>query len=183
MIKVTVKNLQNEVVASSNFATQELAEAYVAEQTASQSVCLWGKLAWVETILTGDFDQSGFPITDTVNHPQEFTVEYSDSTAEAQLNFAKASYKSAKAFGEELITNFSVENAIIGITTEDSNALLGKLNSVLTALAGGYLETAMARVREIPLVDYDGVYVTAPRLLSYVNAIETYLGFPISTEL
>ena len=78
MIQVTVKNLQNEVVASAKFATLELAEAYVAEQTASQSVCLWGTLAHVESVPTGEVDEMGLPVVELVEHAQDFTVEYAD---------------------------------------------------------------------------------------------------------
>lgn len=77
MIQVTVKNLQNEVVASAKFATLESAEAYVAEQTASQSGCLWGTLAHTEHVCTEGHDEVHTECA-TIEHAQTFTVEYAD---------------------------------------------------------------------------------------------------------
>lgn len=77
MIKVIVKNLQNEVIAASEHATLEIAETYVASQTASQAVCLWGKLARTEHVCAEGHDEVHTECA-TIDHPQEFTIEYAD---------------------------------------------------------------------------------------------------------
>lgn len=78
MIQVIVKNLQNEVVASAKFQSLELAEQWVTEQTANQSVCLWGNLARTEEVLVGINEETGEQIFEQIDYPQEFTVEYID---------------------------------------------------------------------------------------------------------
>jgi Phage tail assembly chaperone protein len=76
MIKVIVKNLQNETIAGAQFNTLELAEAYVASQTASQSACLWGVLAHEVC----EHEGHGVAIHECqmVQVPANFTIEYVD---------------------------------------------------------------------------------------------------------
>jgi hypothetical protein len=213
MIKVIVKNLQSLVVASADFISQELAEQWVQSQTANQSVCLWGGLGYSETVPVLDengeqvfdevmeqiFNVDGEPVLDPqgepifepkmfarfteINHPQEFTVEYLDISAEVQMEGAKQAYKAAKSFGEEMVATFSIENSAMGITAQESMTLLSVLGGVLTALSNGYLETAIARVKALNPQDFDGVYITEARLLLYINDIENYLGITPSESL
>lgn len=83
MIRVTIKDLQNQEVAGAKFNNLPAAQAWVAEQTASQEACLWGKLASSEQVPVLEDgepvrDDEGNLLFETVDHPQEFTVEFED---------------------------------------------------------------------------------------------------------
>lgn len=96
----------------------------------------------------------------------------------------KASVKSAKDFANQLIIDFATENIMLGITQDGKTGIvLQKLTSVLFAMITGSLYEAITRVKEIPESDYDDKYITAARLLIFVNKIEAYLNVPLSTEL
>jgi hypothetical protein len=173
MKKVVVKNLSNIQTHGAEFETQELADAWIAKQKAKGVNCSWGRPAWTETLE----DES------VVEHEDQFTVEISDISSEVAVRDAKAQLLAHKSFGEGLVANFAVENAVMGITAEQSDAVLTKLAGVLAALSNGYLETAIRRAKAVPGGDYDGQFITAARLLSYVNAIETKLGISLSQSL
>jgi len=120
-------------------------------------------------------------------------VEY--ETLEASLvpvnahSMALASIKSgvlapAVAFGELLMNDFTAENILLGITQYNMTAVvLERMGAVITALQTGSLYDAVTKVRQIPLSDYDTVFITDPRLLAFINKVETYLGLPLSSEV
>lgn len=158
MIRVTIKNLSNVETHRAEFATQELADAWIASQVAKGDRCAWG--------IEG-----------------QYTVVQSNVTAEVQLRNAKAEIRSDREFGRNLVDDFAIENVILGIDGAGSDNVLNKLNKALEALSNGYLETAIRRVKAINHADFDGTFLTEARLLIYVNRIETYRGLPLSTEL
>jgi hypothetical protein len=136
----------------------------------------FGAIAWTQTIL----DEEG-NVVETIEHPAEFTIEIEDISQQHALHQAKAQLMAHKSFGQSLAADFAVENAILGITAEQSDEVLDKLSGVLTALSNGYLETAIRRSKDIE--DFDDTFVTEIRLLSYVNKIEEYLGLELSESL
>jgi len=170
MKKVVVKNLSNVETHSAEFATQELADAWIAEQRAAQS---WGRVAYTET------PEEGEPI----NHPDQFTVEITDTTAQHTYAAAVRQLHEYAEFGRGLAAQFAIENVVMGIDVNESDAVLLKMDGVLAALSNGYLETAIKRAKAVPSGDYDAEFITAARLLSYVNAIETKLGVSLSQSL
>ncbi len=92
--------------------------------------------------------------------------------------------KNAIQFGNQLLINYAAENVLLGITTEGKTGqVLTKLASVQLALQAGSLYEAITRIRATPTSEYDEKYVTANRLLAFVNKIETYRGLPLSETL
>jgi len=88
----------------------------------------------------------------------------------------------AVAFGEALINDFTAENIMLGITQYGMTAVvLERMDAVLSALQTGSLYDAIVKVRQIPQSDYDSIFITGPRLLAFINKVETYLGLPLST--
>jgi len=91
---------------------------------------------------------------------------------------------SAREFGMHLMVTFAAENILLGITQEGKTGeVLTKMAGVMPALQAGSLYEAINQLRAIPPEQYDTKYVTAARLLSAVNKIETYLELPLSESL
>lgn len=173
MKRVIIKNLSNVETHSAEFATQELADAWIAQQKAKGINCAWGRPAWTET------PEEGAPI----NHPDQFTVEITDVTAQHQYAAAVKQLHDYAEFGRSLAAQFAIENVVMGIDVNESDSVLLKMDGVLAALSNGYLETAIKRAKAVSPSDYDAEFITAARLLSYVNAIETKLGISLSQSL
>lgn len=90
----------------------------------------------------------------------------------------------AMAFGAKLTQEFAAENVLLGITQLGmTGTVLAHLQGVMEAVAAGSLYEAITRIRDVPPENYDSTFITAPRLLSFVNRIEAYLGAPLSTSL
>jgi hypothetical protein len=90
----------------------------------------------------------------------------------------------AVSFGQRLLIKFAAENVIMGITQDGmTTAVRHALSDVIQALQTGALYDAIASVRAIPQENYDAKYITAPRLLSFINNVEAYLGIPLSESL
>jgi hypothetical protein len=84
-------------------------------------------------------------------------------------------------FGQKIITEFAAENVRLGITQDgQTGVVLDKMASVLTALQTGSLYEAIDRAQAIDPGQYDPKYVTAARLLTFINKIEAYLGLQLS---
>lgn len=178
MKRVVVKNLSNVETHGADFATQELADSWIAEQKAKGPRCAWGRPAWTEIIL----DNEGVE-TDRIEHEDQFTIEITDVSSEYELRAAKAILKSNKEFGQNLVDEFSLENVALGINAAQSASVLSKLSGLLPALSNGYLETSIALAKAINPNDYDATFITAARLLTAVNKIEVYLGIEVSETL
>jgi len=178
MIQVKIKNLSNVQTHGADFATQELADAWIAQQKSKGINCAWGRPAWTET-----HDSDGVELETPIEHEDQFTIEQTDVTAQYALADAKAQFQAAKSFGVSLVADFSLENVILEISNIESDAVLSKMSGVLEALSNGYLETAILRSKGIDSGDYDSEFITEARLLEYVNKIETFLGITLSETL
>jgi len=87
-------------------------------------------------------------------------------------------------FGAQLLREFSAENVLLGITQENKTGeVLTKLSGVMSAIIAGSLYEAINRTKAIPSSDYDSKYITAARLIKFLNRIETYLGIPLTETL
>jgi len=103
------------------------------------------------------------------------------NTAQA---YVSSVIKNAIQFGNQLLINYAAENVLLGITMEGKTGqVLTKLASVQLALQAGSLYEAIIRIRAIPTSEYDAKYLTADRLLAFINKIETYLGLALSETL
>jgi hypothetical protein len=81
------------------------------------------------------------------------------------------------AFGQSLISQFAAENVVAGFTTSQLDTALDTLAGVLDAMANGYLNIAINRMN---IITPDGVVITTARVTEYRNAIQTYLGIPLT---
>lgn len=90
----------------------------------------------------------------------------------------------AMAFGQKILIDFRAENVAMGVLQDNMTGwLLNKLSSVMDAVLTGSLTEAIARLKAIPTSEYDGKYMTVPRMIQFINKIEVYLGVPLTTEL
>lgn len=90
----------------------------------------------------------------------------------------------AIAKGQELIVTFAAENISLGITQAGMTTQVRTVTAdVVSALSTGSLYDAITAARAIPQASYDSTFVTAARLLTFINKIEDYLGIPRSTSL
>lgn len=175
MKRVVVKNLSNVETHIAEFATQQLAEAWIAEQRAAQS---WGRVAYTQT-----HNENGDELETPINHSDQFTVEIVDVTNEVAFKNAIQTLRRNRAFGQQLADEFAIENVVMGITSAQSTIVMTRLSDIMQALERGYLETALERVHSFNRNQFYLNFITVPRLLSYVNRIETHLGLPLSTDL
>ena len=91
---------------------------------------------------------------------------------------------SATKFGQGLIVSFAAENVLLGITQAGMTTQVRTVTAdAVDALSTGSLRDAITAARAIPETSYDSTFVTAARLLAFINKIEDYLGLPRSTEL
>jgi hypothetical protein len=95
----------------------------------------------------------------------------------------QAAVAAARAFGTQLGDEFAAGNLALGITNEQADSVLGKMAGVLIALQSGSLNVAIARAKDVNPADYDGTFLTAARLLVFINKIETYLGITLTVSL
>jgi hypothetical protein len=103
-------------------------------------------------------------------------------TNAAQLAAVKAQVAKINAFSADLLAQFNAENIMLGITQDGkTEQVLDAMAGVLVALQSGSPTVAISRAKAIPSSSYDSKYVTAARLLQYVNRIEAFLGLPLSS--
>jgi hypothetical protein len=90
----------------------------------------------------------------------------------------------AIVFGDSLLKEFAAQNVLLGITQEGKTGeVLAKLSGVMTSMQAGSLYEAIVRIKAIPSTEYDTKYVTASRLVAFLNKIEGYLGIPLTESL
>jgi hypothetical protein len=94
------------------------------------------------------------------------------------------SVAAAQVFMNNLLVQFNTENLLMGIDADNLvDEVLTVMSPVLVAMQSGSPTSAIKRAKAIPSSSYDSKYVTAARLLSYCNQIETFLGITLSTSL
>lgn len=102
----------------------------------------------------------------------------------AQKAVVKAQVAAAIEFGRRMIEDFATENVMMGITADNkTEEVLDIATPMMNALQSGSLTVAIKRAKAIPEQDYDVKYITAARLLSYVNKMEAFMGLPLSNSL
>jgi hypothetical protein len=80
-------------------------------------------------------------------------------------------------FGQSLIIQFSAENAIAGFTPSQLAGTLEECSGVMAALSIGALNIAIILINALTP---DGVVITTTRIAEYRNAIQAYLGIPLT---
>lgn len=147
----------------------------------------WGdKNAFVHVEI-GDLDSRALVISQGADGSYAAAVDSVKASALATsdaMNAAIASAQADRNFGDSLVTRFTAENRILGISAAGkSGAVLTVMAPIMSALDSGSLDVAKAMMKAIPSASYDTKFITAARLLTYVNAIETHLSETVSTSL
>jgi hypothetical protein len=86
-------------------------------------------------------------------------------------------------FGEKMIKDFMTANQESGISEQVSYQIIQGLLPIIVCLKIGSLATALYAIKSIPVEMRDGVYVSDAKLLYFANAIESFLGLPLSTSV
>ena len=134
---------------------------------------------------TEDLQGQGYTVVTQEEYDTLVSSLSSANSASMQIASIKTDILSpAISFGQELITTFAAENIGMGITQTGMTTPVRTVTAdIVSALATGSLYDAITAAKAIPIESYDSTFVTAARLLLFVNEIETYLGIPLSTEL
>lgn len=83
----------------------------------------------------------------------------------------------AMEFGRKLMAEVGAENVLLGYSVEDIKQIMTKTERVQMALLAGALHIA---IDELASIVTDEVLVTAARITSVRNKIQTYLGLPLT---
>jgi len=117
-------------------------------------------------------------------HVLSLEERYSAWEATRQAIAIEAAIAQAMAFGQSILIGFRAENVAMGVIQDNMTGwLLNKLSPVMDAILTGSLAESITRLKAIPVAEYDGKYMTVPRMIQFINKIETYLGVPLTTEL
>ncbi len=179
MKRVTAKNLQGEMIRYLDFATQEEADAWAAEKSASG---LFGTPAYETTDqTTGNpayYDSNGNLLVpavppDIIQVPANFTVEITDVTAEYAEKTAVALAKARRQAGEGVMDKVFAINMSKNLSPQQFQALLQNptLGAVERLLKNGSLATAKALIESM-----DETYYTGPEKASIISDIDLALG-------
>jgi hypothetical protein len=134
---------------------------------------------------TEDLQGQGY----TVVTQEEYDTLVSSLSSVNEASMQIASIKTgilspAISFGQELIITFAAENIGMGITQAGMTTTVRTVTAdIVNALTTGSLYDAITAAKAVPEESYDPTFVTAARLLTFVNRIEDYLAIPRSTSL
>lgn len=138
-----------------------------------------GSMTPVASVLEADIDAITGEILIVENTAAK--TAYQQEQIDNQIKTALARHESAC---QSMFTEFKLENAKLGIKADAAKeAVLQKLAPVLEAVNSGDADLVIDRMKAVDPADYDGKYVTAARLLKFVNMLETSLGYTLSTSL
>lgn len=118
--------------------------------------------------------------------PTSEQLELLSAAVSDQLSaeFYRSIVTNAAAFGAQLIASFAADNVRLGITQAGMTTTVRLATAdVTSALQTGSLYDAISAAKAIPSASYDSTFITASRILAFVNKIEDYLGIPRSTSL
>ena len=143
----------------------------------------WGRPEEFSHIALGSMDPRA--VTFTLNNGTIVATEDADLKAKFTHADIVASItvaiRKATDFGQDLITEFAVQNVMLGITADGKTGeVLDKMAPIIAALQSGSLYEAITRAKAINPSDYDTKYVTHDRLYAFINKIEAFLGLQLS---
>lgn len=110
-------------------------------------------------------------------------------SAHSESTYATKKYvlrlvQDAMSFGTNLIAEFGAENTMLGIEAYQMTRTVRLLTAnVSSALSSGALLDGIQAMRDIDPADYDALFITAARLLEYINRCEVYMGMEKSSEV
>lgn len=144
---------------------------------------------WIERSCTEEeateLEEQGY----TVVTQETYDALVASLTAANQVSLETALIRDAVltpaiTFGQEIIVLFAAENIRMGITQAGMTTTVRAVTAdIVSALNIGSLYDAILAAQAVPDTSYDPTFVTAARLLEFVNKIEDYLGIPRSTGL
>lgn len=143
----------------------------------------------VSTVMTTISEPTGEPSLAQKIEDKWASIQADSDEAVAYAQKAQMAAISKKvaeiaAFSTTLLNQFNAENIAMGITADNKTEdVLDIMLPVVNALQSGAPTIAIKRVKAIPSASYIPKYVTAARLLSYVNKIEAFLELPVSSSL
>lgn len=87
-------------------------------------------------------------------------------------------------FAQELIVEFTAENALLGIDDEEqTKRVIQETKGILDSLQTGFLTQAIKEIRLIPVERLDIKFLTEERLLRFLNKIEVFLAIRPTASL
>lgn len=87
-------------------------------------------------------------------------------------------------FAQELIVEFTAENALLGIDDEEqTKRVIQETKGILDSLQTGFLTQAIKEIRLIPVERLDIKFLTEERLLRFLNKIEVFLAMRPTSSL
>lgn len=123
-------------------------------------------------------------ITDYWSGLSSDSPEHTVYLTNQSINAIKKQVEAAQVFANDLLVHLDAENLVMGITADGkTDDVLEIMTPALVALQSASLTSAIKRLKAVSPSAYDAKYITAARLLIYVNKIEAYLGIPLSTSL
>jgi hypothetical protein len=115
---------------------------------------------------------------------QEDATLVSAKAAKVMDDYISNKLNDAVNFGADIIREFTKENIVMGITTDNMTGVVRKaMSEVIIALQTGSLYDAIIEAKAIPADKKDAKYITNARLLSFINKIETKLNITLSTSI
>lgn len=136
---------------------------------------------WFSETISAEHEQAIKDKWDSIESNSSEAVMY---TKKASLAAVKKQVANIADFSQELLNQFAAENIQMGITGDNKTEdILDIMLPVMSALQGGAPTVAIKRAKAISPSSYDAKYITAIRLLAYVNKIEAFLGLPLSETL
>jgi hypothetical protein len=115
---------------------------------------------------------------------QEDATLVSAKAAKVMDDYISNKLNDAVNFGADIIREFTKENIVMGITTDNMTGVVRKaMSEVIIALQTGSLYDAIIEAKAIPADKKDAKYITDARLLSFINKIETKLNITLSTSI
>ena len=92
--------------------------------------------------------------------------------------------QNARQFGSTIISEFAMENILLGITDERQTTRVIEATKLITAaLQTGSLYEAMDEIKRVPIAKIDLKFLTEDRLLSFLHKIEDYLDIKRTSSL
>ncbi len=136
---------------------------------------------WFPEQISAENEQAIKDKWDSIESDSAEAVAY---TQKASMKAIKAQVENIAKFSQDLLNQFAAENIALGIVADHKTEdVLDVMLPVMSALQGGAPTVAIKRAKAISPSDYDAKYVTAARLLAYVNKIEAFLGLSLSNSL
>ena len=119
------------------------------------------------------------PFNGAYGDPSLYHWEFLELSAQQEMDYyvslAAEQVNQRMDFSRQLIAEFSGENAVLGITVEQSIVLMQKVAPIIGALQVGALETALAAWSQVEPDDF----LTAERIEHWATRIANELGVPV----